>query len=123
MAYEQPGFKIGNLVAAADLRTHQYKFINIDGTGKIALGGAGTRCVGVLQNKPNSGEIAEVTHTGISKVKSGAALTVGDIVMSDSTGRAVTATSTNHRVGIALATAGAADVLIPVLIQATGTVA
>jgi predicted RecA/RadA family phage recombinase len=122
VAYEQPGFKF-TLIAAADLRTHQYKFCNIDGTGKAALGGAGTRAVGVIQNKPNSGEATEICHTGISKVKSGAGVTVGDVVMSDSTGRAITATSTNHRVGIALATAGGADVLIPVLIQATGTVA
>lgn len=119
MAYEQPGFKF-TLIAAADLRTHQYKFVDVDATGKAALGANGGRVAGVQQGKANTGEAVEICHSGISKVVAGAAVTAGDEIMSDASGRAITATSTNQRVGIALQTASGAGILIPVLLRTRG---
>jgi len=121
VAYEQPGYKF-SLIASADLSTHQYKFVDVNASGQAALAGAGTRCCGVLQNKPTSGNVAEINHDGISKVVAGAAVTAGNEVMSDASGRAVTATATNQGLGIALQSAGAAGVLIPVLLDRRGTV-
>jgi hypothetical protein len=119
VAYEQPGFKF-TLLAAADLRTHQYKFVDVDATGRAALGANGGRVVGVVQNKPNTGESAELCHSGISKVIAGAAVTAGDELQSDATGRAVLATTTNQRIGVALQSAGAAGALIAVLLRTRG---
>lgn len=116
MAYEIPGFSF-SLVAAADLSTHQYKFVNIDATGKAALGGAGTRTVGVLQNKPTSGQIGTVVVTGVSKVVAGAAVAAGDSVQSDATGRAITLAAGIGE-GVALQAASGAGVVIPVLLIA-----
>lgn len=116
MAYEIPGFAF-SLVAAADLSTHQYKFVNIDGTGKAALGGNGTRVIGVLQNKPTSGQISTVVVTGVSKVVAGAAVTAGDSVQSDASGRAITLAA-GIGAGVALSTASGAGVIIPVLLIA-----
>lgn len=121
MAYEIPGFSF-SLVAASDLSTHQYKFVNVDTTGKAALGGAGTRSIGVLQNKPTLGQIGTVVVTGVSKVVAGAAVTAGDEIMSDATGRAITAVATNQGLGVALSAAAGAGVIIPVLIRSRGTV-
>jgi hypothetical protein len=121
VAYEIPGQQI-SLAAAADLSTHQFKFVNVDGNGRAALGGAGTRAVGVLQDKPNAlGKVGTIMLSGISKVVAGAAVTVGADVMSDASGRAVTATATNRRLGVALATAGGAGEIIPVLLRPDGT--
>jgi predicted RecA/RadA family phage recombinase len=119
VAYEQPGYKF-TLLAAADLRTHQFKFVDVDATGRAALGANGGRVIGVNQGKPNTGEAVEITHSGISKVYAGAAVAAGDEIMSDATGRAITATSTNQRIGVALQAAAAANVLIAVLLRTRG---
>jgi Uncharacterized conserved protein (DUF2190) len=119
VAYEQPGFKF-TLLAAGDLRTHQFKFVDVDATGRAALAGNGGRAVGVNQGKPNTGEAVEIMHSGISKVVAGAAVAAGDEIQSDATGRAVTATTTNQRIGVALQAAGAAGVLISVLLRTRG---
>jgi len=121
VSFEIPGFKFTR-IAAADLRTHQYKFVNIDATGKAALAGAGTRAVGVQQGKANTNEAVEICHDGISKVVAGAAVTAGDEVMSNATGQAITATATNQRLGVALEAASGAGILIAVLLDRRGTV-
>lgn len=122
MAYESPGYMPPGLEAAADLSAHQYKLINIDGNGRVALAGNGGRVVGALQNKPNAlGKPCTVMQSGISKVVAGAAVTAGADVMSDATGRAIAATATNRRAGVAMAAATAAGELIPVLLRPDGT--
>lgn len=121
MAYEIPGFSF-TLVAAADLSALQWHLVNVNGTGLCAISGAGVRAVGVVQNKPIQGAVATIVVTGISKVVAGAAVTAGDELMSDSTGRAITATSGQQGLGVALQSAAAAGVIIPMLIRARGTV-
>lgn len=121
MAYEIPGFSF-TLVSAADLRTDQFHFVNIDATGKAALAAAGTRVAGVIQNKPNAGHSTTLVVSGVSKVVAGGVVTAGDDVSSDSTGRAVTTVGTAQRAGIALTSAGAAGVLISVLLMSAITV-
>lgn len=122
MAYEQPGLKI-TLIAAADLSAKQYCFVNADTTAagsKAALPSAGGRAVGVLQNKPASGEAAEICVDGISKCLVGTGgVTAGDTVQALATGDITTATTGDYALGIALAT-GAAGVLVPVLLTPSG---
>jgi hypothetical protein len=88
MAYEQ-GLQCLSLVAAADLSAKQFYFVYIDGNGKAALcATAGMRAFGVLQNKPASGEIANVAYAGVTKVVAGATITADDPIMTTTSGTA-----------------------------------
>lgn len=122
MAWEQPGFSF-TLVAAADLSASQFRFINVDNTGKGAVPAAGGRAVGVRNNKPKANEAATVVASGISIVEAGAAITAGDQVSTDNTGRAITAGAGNQIHGVALETASGAGVFIAVLLRTGSNVA
>lgn len=80
--------------AAADLRTHQYKFVKLDANGDLILcAAAGERAFGVLQNKPNVGEAGQVCILGLTQVLAGAAVAPTDIgIKTDATARAIPAT-------------------------------
>lgn len=91
-----------SLPAAADLRTHQFKLISVDSAGAAALCGAGLAGAFIVGNAPNTGEPAELYDHGFMKVILGATVAAGAKVMSDATGRAITATATNHVVGICI---------------------
>jgi hypothetical protein len=127
MAYENNiltvSFPIGN---AADLSADQYKIVKLD-TGVIALAGAGEAGVGVLQNKPadggTGGRTGSVMTYGISRVLSGAAVAEGAYVTADANGKAVTATTGQNATGIALAAAGGANAIIPILLTPGGQAA
>lgn len=123
MSYEIPGFKLGTLKASADLSANQYHFASISGTGTVGLCGAGLEAIGVIQNKPASGDVVELDCDGVTKVVAGAAITPGTEarVMSDGTGRAITATSTNKVLGFALEAATAAGQIIAVKLRAAAT--
>lgn len=88
--------------AGADLSTHQFKFVKVSATDTVTLCGANERGVGVLQNKPESGEAAQVMQLGVSKVVSdgsGTAIAPGDPLISDASGRAVKSDgTTGHKV-------------------------
>lgn len=95
----------------------QYRFVKVTGANQVGLAGAGEASVGVMQNKPQVvGQAATVAIHGISMVMAGAALDAGDTVEADSEGRAITST-TGAVGGIALAAAGQANELVPVLLQ------
>lgn len=119
MAYEIPFAKLGTLTASADLRTHQYKFAKVSGAGTATVAAASTDAVvGVIQNKPNTGEEVELTVLGVTKVVAGAAVAAGAEVMSDASGRAITAAAAagaNRVLGYALDAASAAGEIITVL--------
>lgn len=93
MAYEfsNSAVKVSR-VAGADLSAAQYKFVKLDnGTGNVvAVDGATDRPFGVLQNAPTSGQIAEVTVVGGTKVVAGGTASVGQPLFSASTAAAVT---------------------------------
>lgn len=99
MATEQPGFKIGTLFAGADLRTHQFKFVKLNASGQVILCSvAGEKTIGVLQNKPNTGEVADIMPLGQSKLHCGAAVAAGAQIMTDASGRAITAATTGSTI-------------------------
>lgn len=76
----------------------------------------GALCYGVLQNAPTLGQAADVAISGITKVVVGAAVTAGQELMADTNGRAITQTSTNRKVGMALESAAGANAIISMLI-------
>jgi len=88
MAFEHD-LKCISLVAAADLSAKQFTFIVVDSNGKAAANTtAGGNVVGVLQNKPEAGQIAEVAYEGVTKIQFGATITPDDLLMSTTAGKA-----------------------------------
>jgi hypothetical protein len=82
MAWEGPSIKVPNLKAGEDLRTYQYCFVTLSATGTVShCSGITIRPIGILQNNPNTGEEAEVTIFGITKVKANEVLAVGDSIV------------------------------------------
>lgn len=110
MAYEILGFSF-TLAAAADLSTHQFKFIVVDTNGEAALAGAGVDADGVLQNEPEAGQAATVTTDGVTKAVVGAGgVTAADLLETDATGQVITLAA-GETVGRALETGAAGDVI------------
>lgn len=125
MATEQRLFNVGTLVAATDLRTAQFTFVKLDATGKvIACAILGEKAIGVLQNKPNIGETADIAVAGVTKLVASAVITAGDKLMTAANGQGATAATLGSSiVGFATEAAGAAgQIITAVVVCATGVV-
>lgn len=104
--------KILSYKAGADLSAHQFKIVKFGADEKtIALCGAGERGIGVLQNAPKSGEVAEVAIFGAgAKVKAVGVITAGNSFASDATGFAKAATTGQFCLGVSFKTTVANEV-------------
>lgn len=90
-AYQIPLFTPSGVKAAADYSASgQFRFMKITADGVVTqCSVAGEQAYGVLQNAPKQDQEATVMVHGISKVIAGEALVAGDLVTTDSSGRAV----------------------------------
>jgi len=80
MAIEFGGIDI-SFTAAEDLSAMQYRFVHQASDTTVDMVDSGTEIpVGVLQNAPESGEVAVVRVTGTSKLVMNAAVTVGTLL-------------------------------------------
>lgn len=88
--------------ANADLSTKQYLFVEMDTSGNVgACNSAGELAIGVLQNDPDaSGRAATVAIGGVSKVVLGGTVAINAKVATTAAGKADTAASGNHVMGI-----------------------
>lgn len=121
MAYEGNLDCIPGIVASADLSAAQFRFMTISATGAALNTGSGAICDGVLQNKPDAlGKAASVASRGVSKVEAGAVVAAGALVMSNTTGKAITATTGLTVLGRALEAAAADGDLIAVSLDTSG---
>lgn len=127
MAYKasQP-LKI-TLTASADLSGKQYYFVKVSGSGTVDVcSGATDKPVGVLQNKPVSGQAAEIVVIGVTKVSSDAGLTAGNLIGTSADGQADAKTpgtdTTEYIVGQMLTTTGAAGVIGTALVNCASPV-
>lgn len=122
MATESPLIHDGSQTqAAADLSANQFYAVKITAARAVNLASTGGEVAyGILQNKPTSGQAADVGIFGITKVAAGAAFSAGAQLMTDNTGRLITRTSTNHCVGIALEAATAAAQIVTATIGING---
>ena len=118
MAFTESSISV-SLVAAADLRTHQFKFVTIGAAGTVALTADDGHADGVLMNAPNTGEAATVTILGVTKVKCGAAVTRGGDVSSGANGAAKNVGTNAAVLGTALET-GANGRVISILFHPRG---
>lgn len=102
--------------AAADLSSSQYHIVKQTSAGVVNLASAATDVItGVLQNKPKSGENAEVCMRnggGTGKVKLGGNVAIGSFLTADASGHAVaTTTGGNEVFGRAIEAGVSGDVI------------
>ena len=96
--------------ANADLSTKQFFCGSINGSGKVAVTGAGARCDGLIQNKPAAaGDPTELAIMGLAKGIAGGAINPGAEVASDAAGELVAAAAGNYIVGVYVGATAAAD--------------
>lgn len=89
MAYEGPTMKLTGLTASADLSSKQFHFVKISGANTVTVCAAVTdRPIGVLQNKPTSGQEAEIVACGVTKLSSDEAVAAGSVLGSSADGQA-----------------------------------
>lgn len=118
MAWEKVGRQIP-LAAAADLSSSQYCAVDCNSSGQAALPSANGRAIGVLQNKPTSGQTADIMVSGVTKMVANGSITQGANITVTSAGKAAAASTGNIILGVAL-DAGAASKIISVLIMPQG---
>ncbi len=99
-------FNAIQVVAGADLSTGdgtgaQYKAVTVAGV----IAASGTTAIGLLQNKPKSGEDASIGYEGHMKGVAGAAITAGARLIVTTSGYLITAVGAIVPCGRALATA------------------
>jgi hypothetical protein len=100
MAYEL-GVQNSSIIASADLSSYQYYCVKINSSGLCALCGDGENAIGILQNKPVSGDVCDVMVLGESKAIYGGSVTAGSNLASDSNGRLVVASGSDAIIGVA----------------------
>lgn len=118
MAYEQ---SLMNVTAKAGSAINKYYFMELSTSteGQVDECNAATdKAYGVSQNSASaSGESVDVMVKGITKVTAGAAISLGDYVGPNSSGKAVTKSVAGQRArGIALEAAGADGDIITILL-------
>jgi hypothetical protein len=103
--------EVVSLLTTVDASASQYKIVDVNGT--IAANNA--TAIGVLLNKPKSGENASVAYSGHMKAYAGAAIAAGAEVVVTTSGYLITnATSVSGIVGKAL-TAASSGALVEFL--------
>lgn len=133
MAFEQFGPYLSEK-AGADLSvTGQYRAVKYDATGNIVqCSVAGEKSLGILVDKPASGQNGTVQVYGVAKWEAGAAVARDAYLTTDAQGRAIGATEAalgvspaiegSQVMAKALRPAAAAGEIIPVLLIHAGLV-
>jgi hypothetical protein len=85
--------------AGADLSALQFTAVRF-GTGKTVVGATTTTAplIGILQNKPTTGQAAKVGVKGVAKAIAGGSITAGDKLTATTGGKLITTTTDNHNV-------------------------
>lgn len=134
MAVEGVMLRDGNTVAAANYYNPGTPLLGPNGSGQflaVRLSTAadntsvlevtgGVPIFGILQNTPVQGDPCDVAVIGESKAVAGAAVAHGDLLMTDTHGRLILATTGNQVVGQAKEAAGAAGDVFAVNLFAGG---
>lgn len=103
-------------LASEDLSAKQFHIVQMDSSGDMEVGESATDLLlGVLQDKPESGQAGTYRHQGTTKVIASAAIAIGARVTSANDGEAVTTTTNGDIVvGIALEAATAQGDIIEI---------
>ncbi len=88
-AYTEGQMKIGTLKAAADLSGKQYHIVKLASATTVNVCSAITDVpIGILLNKPESGEVAEICIAGISKIIADGTIAAGNLLGTSADGQA-----------------------------------
>ena len=99
----------------------QFLAVKITAARSVNIATSGGEAIyGILQNKPTSGQAADVGILGVSKAVAGAVCTGGNFLMTDTSGRLIPVTGTNHRVAVAIEGAAATSVIFTVELLGAG---
>ena len=113
MAIQDPGLDVGYLQATGDLSAKQFLAVKVDASNSLQVilaSTGGEAILGILQNKPTTGQAADIRVAGVSKAVIGSGgVTAGDLLMTATSGALITATNTNYGVAIALETGSSGD--------------
>lgn len=99
----------------ADLEIGQLIAIDTDGKAIAAVDGASPILPLYTKARPES--CVDVQAAFIAKVRTGAAVAVGDLITSDANSKGVAATGGDHVLGVAIDAATGADEFIKVLVN------
>lgn len=100
---------------AGQLSSGQFLAVKITGARTVGLTSSSVdQAYGILQNKPATGQAADVGIMGVSKAVAGAIVTAGNFLMSDTSGRLVPSTGTNARIAQAIEGAAATSTIFTV---------
>lgn len=108
--------------AGADLSAKQFYFVKMSANNTVTVcAGVTDVPIGVLQNKPTSGQTAEVTMLGITKVSGDADLAYGNLIGTSADGQAAAyaagTDTTKYVVGQVIDDNGAAGGLVTAAIN------
>jgi hypothetical protein len=122
MATESPLIHDGSqTTAAADLSSSQFLAVKITAARQVNLANTGGEVTyGILQNKPTSGQAADIGIFGVTKAIAGAAFSAGAQLMTNTSAQLITRTSANHCVALALEAATAAGQVVTVAVGING---
>ena len=111
MAIEQRVANVGFCTAATDLSTKQFRIVKVTAALAVNLTTVkGEAAFGILQNKPKSGEAADVWTVAVSKVVAGTGgLAAAASYEADTDGSAVTAEAGKVGLGTVLIGANAGE--------------
>lgn len=116
-----PAFDISLTVGAVSLATKQFNVAKMDSGGLVTIHGAVTDVpMGIIQGNPAASGVVGIRVSGISKVKAGGTIAIGDFVGSNGDGTVKTIVpgtdTTIYVIGIALS-GGASGDTISVLVD------
>lgn len=90
-----------SVMAGADLSSKQFHCVKLNSSGQAILSGAGENALGILQDKPASGQVGAVCCLGKSMAAYGASVTAGQNLTPDANGMLVPATGNDAVVAMA----------------------
>ena len=111
-----------SLVAGEDLSSSQYYFVAVDTSGQAVLTGDDGNPIGVVQNKPESGQAATICVYGVTKLYIGteSGLGAGYNVGCDSNSAGKVSDTGSFRMGVTLEDPTAVGDIVSVLLQNNG---
>lgn len=123
MATDTPMIRDGSATtASADLSSKQFYAVALSGSRTVNLASTGGKIYGILQNKPTSGQAADVCIFGITKALAGSGgWTAGNSLKVDASGSLIATSSGDANVvAVAVETASAGDIATIKVIPTAG---
>jgi hypothetical protein len=121
-AFEDVIHPVPGLTASEDLSTYQHCFVSMSGDGTVAHSAHNALPVGILLNKPTSGQACSIAGPGsVVKVKTTDTITAGYLLAPDASGNAtaIHATTADYPAALAFVGGSTGDTLTCLLMGAT----